>query len=59
MHLNFDIDNYWRLHENWNKPEAFIPRPDVHALMDAYHQLAGKIRPLVADIRDFFPNGRH
>jgi uncharacterized protein len=58
MHLNFDIDNYWCLHENWNKPEAVIPRPDIHPLMDAYHQLSGKTGPVVADIRDFFPHGK-
>jgi hypothetical protein len=58
MHLNFDIDNFWCLHENWNNPEAAIPRPDIHALMKAYHLLAGKTKPVVADIRDFFPNGK-
>jgi Fe-S-cluster containining protein len=58
MHLNFDIDNFWCLHENWNKPEATIPRPDIHPLMDAYHLLCGKTPPVVADIRDFFPNGK-
>lgn len=58
MHLNFDIDNFWCRHDNWNKPEAEIPRPDIHPLMDAYHMLAGKTRPIVADIRDFFPYGK-
>ena len=58
MHLNFDIDNYWCLHENWNKPGAAIPRPDIHPLMAAYHLLSGKVPPIVADIRDFFPNGK-
>lgn len=57
MHLNFDIDNFWCLHENWNKPEAFIPRPDITPLMEAYHLLGGKAQPVVADIRDFFPHG--
>jgi len=56
MHLNFDIDNTWCLHENWNKPEAAIPRPDITPLMEAYHLLAGKTQPVVADIRDFFPH---
>lgn len=58
MHLNFDVDNFWCLHENWNKPEAEIPRPNIQPLMDAYHLLAGKTAPVVADIRDFFPNGK-
>ncbi|TSA49641.1 MAG: YkgJ family cysteine cluster protein [Nitrosomonadales bacterium] len=58
MHLNFDIDSYWCRHENWNKPEAIIPRPDIRPLMDAYHLLGGKTRPIVADIRDFFPHGK-
>ena len=58
MHLNFDIDNTWCLHENWNNPEAVIPRPDIHPLMDAYHLLGRKVQPIVADIRDFFPNGK-
>ena len=57
MHLNFDIDPYWCLHENWTRPEALIPRPDITPLMEAYHALAGKVRPVVADIRDFFPQG--
>jgi len=56
MHLNFDIDPYWCLHENWDKPGAAIPRPDITPLMEAYHALAGKARPVVADIRDFFPH---
>ncbi len=58
MHLNFDIDNTWCLHENWNKPDAVIPRPDIHPLMDAYHLLSRNVQPVVADIRDFFPNGK-
>lgn len=58
MHLNFDMDATWCLHENWNRPEAAIPRPDITPLMAAYHRLAGKTRPVVADIRDFFPQGR-
>ena len=57
MHLNFDIDNFWCRHENWNRSEAAIPRPDITPLMEAYHLLAGKMRPVVADIRDFFPHG--
>jgi Fe-S-cluster containining protein len=59
MHLNFDVDAFWCLHENWNHPDAHIPRPDITPLMDAYHALAGKARPVVADIRDFFPQGKH
>jgi Fe-S-cluster containining protein len=58
MHLNFDVDPYWCLHENWNKPEAVIPRPDISPLMEAYYLLAGKAKPVVADIRDFFPHGK-
>lgn len=58
MHLNFDVDAHWCLHENWNKPDAAIPRPDITPLMEAYHALAGRSRPLVADIRDFFPDGK-
>lgn len=58
MHLNFDIDNFWCLHENWNKSEAAIPRPNITPLMEAYHLLAGNSNPVVADIRDFFPNGK-
>jgi Fe-S-cluster containining protein len=58
IHVNFDIDNYWCLHENWNKPEAAIPKPTIHALSSAYHQLGDKLKPIVADIRDFFPNGK-
>jgi Fe-S-cluster containining protein len=58
MHLNFDIDNFWCLHENWNKPEAAIPRPEIMPLMEAYYLLADKTTPVVADIRDFFPQGK-
>lgn len=57
MHMNFDVDNYWCLHENWNKPEAEIPRPTIQPLIEAYHRLADNTQPIVADIRDFFPNG--
>ena len=59
MHLNFDIDNYWCLHENWNDADAAIPRPNINPLMDAYHQLASKTQPVVADIRDYFPYGKN
>ncbi|MCE9634015.1 MAG: YkgJ family cysteine cluster protein [Methylophilales bacterium] len=59
MHLNFDIDSFWCQHENWNNPEAAIPRPDIHPLMEAYHMLAGKSEPVVADIRDYFPRGKN
>jgi Fe-S-cluster containining protein len=58
IHMNFDIDNYWCLHENWNNPEATIPKPTIDALTTAYHQLGDKLKPVVADIRDFFPNGK-
>ena len=58
MHMNFDVDNYWCLHENWQKPEAEIPRPTIQPLEDAYHQLMSSTKQeIVADIRDFFPNG--
>lgn len=58
LHVNFDVDNYWCLHENWKKPEAIIPRPTIHALISAYQLLGGQAQPIVADIRDFFPNGK-
>jgi hypothetical protein len=58
MHMNFDVDNHWCLHENWKKPEAVIPRPTITPLIDAYHLLPGSNKPIVADIRDFFPNGK-
>ncbi len=59
MHMNFDVDNYWCLHENWQKPEAEIPRPTIQPLEDAYHQLMSQTKQqIVADIRDFFPNGK-
>jgi len=58
MHMNFDRDNYWCLHENWLKPEAEIPRPTIQPLIDAYHMAIGSTRPIMADIRDFFPQGR-
>jgi Fe-S-cluster containining protein len=58
MHMNFDQDNYWCLHENWQKPEAEIPRPNIQPLEQAYHMLPAKTKPIVADIRDFFPRGR-
>jgi Fe-S-cluster containining protein len=25
IHMNFDIDNYWCLHENWSHPDAAPP----------------------------------
>jgi uncharacterized protein len=59
IHVNFDIDNYWCHHENWNKPEAGIARPTIHAIVEAYHLLSGKAEPIVADIRDYFPNGKN
>jgi len=57
MHVSFDIDNYWCRYENWDKPDAAVPRPTISPLLTAYHQLAGKTEPIVADIRDFFPHG--
>jgi len=59
MHMNFDVDNYWCLHENWNKPEAVVPRPTINPLINAYHLLPGKTMPIIGDIRDFFPNGKN
>ena len=59
MHMNFDVDNYWCLHENWQRPEAEIPRPTIEPLEQAYHQLMSSTKQeIVADIRDFFPNGK-
>ena len=58
MHLNFDIDNTWCLHENWNHPDAMIPRPTINPLIQAYYLLPGRVEPVTADIRDFFPNGK-
>ncbi len=59
MHMNFDVDNYWCLHENWQKPEAEIPRPTIEPLEQAYHQLMSQTKQqIVADIRDFFPDGK-
>lgn len=58
VHMSFDIDNYWCRYENWDKPGAAVPRPTISPLLAAYHQLAGKTPPLVADIRDFFPHGK-
>jgi uncharacterized protein len=57
MHMNFDRDNYWCLHENWQKPDAEIPRPTIQPLIDAYHQVTASER-VMADIRDFFPQGK-
>ncbi len=58
MHMNFDRDNYWCLHENWQKPQAEIPRPTIQPLEEAYHQLMSQTKQhIVADIRDFFPHG--
>lgn len=58
MHMNFDVDNYWCLHENWQKPEAEIPRPTIQPLIDAYHTVISSLAPIMGDIRDFFPNGK-
>ena len=58
MHMNFDRDNYWCLHENWQKPEAEIPRPTIQPLIDEYHMTISQVAPIMGDIRDFFPNGK-
>jgi Fe-S-cluster containining protein len=58
IHMNFDIDNHWCRHENVNHPDAAIPKPTITALTEAYQLLGEKVKPIVADIRDFFPNGR-
>ena len=58
MHMNFDRDNYWCLHENWQKPEAEIPRPTIQPLIDAYHTVISDVAPIMGDIRDFFPDGK-
>jgi uncharacterized protein len=58
MHMNFDRDNYWCLHENWQKPDAEIPRPTIQPIIDAYHMTISSVAPIMADIRDFFPQGR-
>ena len=58
MHMNFDVDNYWCLHENWQKPKAEIPRPTIQPLIDAYHMTIANVAPIMGDIRDFFPNGK-
>ena len=58
MHMNFDADNYWCLHENWNRPDAEIPRPTIQPLIDAYHTTISNTAPIMADIRDFFPQGK-
>jgi Fe-S-cluster containining protein len=58
MHMNFDRDNYWCLHENWQKPEAEIPRPTIQPLIDAYQITISNVAPIMADIRDFFPHGK-
>ena len=58
MHMNFDVDNYWCLHENWKKPEAEIPRPTIEPLVDAYHTVISNVAPIIADIRDYYPHGK-
>lgn len=58
MHMNFDRDNYWCLHENWQKPDAEIPRPSIQPVIDAYHMTMSNVAPIMADIRDFFPLGK-
>ena len=58
MHMNFDVDNYWCLHENWQNPEAEIPRPTIQPLIEAYHVTISQVAPIMGDIRDFFPHGK-
>jgi hypothetical protein len=41
-----------------NRAEAAIPKPTITALTEAYHQLGEGLKPIVADIRDFFPTGK-
>jgi uncharacterized protein len=58
-HFNFDRDNYWCRCENWDTPAASIPKPVIPQLQDACRKAVGQ-RPadsVVADIRDFFPDG--
>lgn len=58
--FNFDRDSYWCRYENWDKPGAAVPKPVIPQLAMAYVYVSrGKNpEPTVADIRDFFPNGR-
>jgi Fe-S-cluster containining protein len=55
--VNFDIDNYYCQFENWNSPENAVPKPTIHPILFAYKQLAESSNSVIADIRDFFPNG--
>jgi len=58
--FNFDRDSYWCQYENWDKPGAAVPKPGIAPLASAYNHVSrGKSpRPIVADIRDFFPHGK-
>jgi uncharacterized protein len=59
-HFNFDRDSYWCRYQNWNKPGAIVPSPRIPQLADAYNVVSRGKAPeaTVADIRDFFPNGK-
>ena len=56
-HFNFDIDEYWCRCENWAKPGAAVPKPNFAPLHRAYYAASSRNgeKPIVADIRDFFP----
>ena len=54
MHMNFDRDNYWCLHENWQKPDAETPRPTIQPPIDAYQMTISQVAPIMGNIRDFF-----
>jgi uncharacterized protein len=58
--FNFDRDSYWCQYENWDKPGAAVPKPVIPQLGLAYMLISrGKApEPLVADIRDFFPEAQ-
>ena len=58
--FNFDQDNYWCRYENWDKPGAVVPKPVIEPLAIAYalvsQDKSGDVA--LADIRDFFPDGK-
>ena len=58
--FNFDKDSYWCRYENWDKPGAGVPKPMIPSLPLAYGRVSrGRDpEPRVADIRDFFPQGK-
>jgi Fe-S-cluster containining protein len=58
--FNFDRDSYWCRYENWDKPGAAVPKPMIPPIALAYSLVStGKApEPVIADIRDFFPNGK-